>query len=136
MDLVVDANVLFSALIKDSVTSDLLFAEEFHLYAPEFLLIEFEKYKEVILQKTHRTEEEFNRLMQILGRRIKTIPKAELEPFMAQARKVSPDTNDAAYFAVALRIGGAIWSNDKELKMQNKVKVYSTEEPLGFIEKK
>ena len=51
MDLIVDANVLFAALIKEGLTSDLLFVDDFHLYAPEFLLVEFTKYKEEILRK-------------------------------------------------------------------------------------
>jgi predicted nucleic acid-binding protein len=38
MDLVVDANILFAALIKDSITSELMLHEDMHLYAPEFLL--------------------------------------------------------------------------------------------------
>ena len=48
MDLVIDANILFAALIKESVTSELIFKNTLHLYAPEFLFSEFEKYKEVI----------------------------------------------------------------------------------------
>ncbi|MBU3906952.1 MAG: hypothetical protein KKA64_01745 [Nanoarchaeota archaeon] len=45
MKLVLDANVLFSALIKDDVTAKLFLDLSFHLYAPEFILEEFEKHK-------------------------------------------------------------------------------------------
>jgi len=41
MEMVVDANVLFSALIKEGTTRELLLSNEFVLYAPEFLLDEF-----------------------------------------------------------------------------------------------
>ena len=34
MDLVIDANVLFSALIKDSFAYNLLFSGSFHLFTP------------------------------------------------------------------------------------------------------
>ena len=37
MDLVIDANILFAALIKESVTSDILFRHR--LYAPEFIYV-------------------------------------------------------------------------------------------------
>ncbi|MFH1211857.1 MAG: PIN domain-containing protein [Candidatus Woesearchaeota archaeon] len=47
MELVIDANILFAALIKDSTTSDLLFKNT--LYAPEFILEEFKKYKEELI---------------------------------------------------------------------------------------
>ena len=41
MNLVLDSNVLFAALIKDSVTSSLLFEDDLCLYAPEFIFTEF-----------------------------------------------------------------------------------------------
>ena len=53
MDLVIDVNVLFSALIKRGKTEELLFKEAFHLFAPEFLFDEFEAYRERILEKTY-----------------------------------------------------------------------------------
>jgi len=39
--LVLDANILFAALIKDSLTAELIIKDELQLYAPEFLLDEF-----------------------------------------------------------------------------------------------
>ena len=63
MDLVVDANVLFSVLIKRGKTEELIFEEDLHLFAPEFIFEEFEKYKEDILKKTERTTEDFDELM-------------------------------------------------------------------------
>ena len=56
MDLVVDANILFAALIKEDITSELIFKLRLHLFAPEFILEEFEKYKEELKNKTGRTE--------------------------------------------------------------------------------
>ncbi|MBI5332429.1 MAG: hypothetical protein HZB65_02565 [Candidatus Aenigmarchaeota archaeon] len=56
MDLVVDANILFSALIKDSFAHNLLFNERFHLFTPDYIFSEFEKHKEEILKKTERIE--------------------------------------------------------------------------------
>lgn len=41
MRLVLDANILFAALIKDSLTAELIIKDELQLYAPEFLLDEF-----------------------------------------------------------------------------------------------
>ena len=48
-------------------------------------------------------------------------------------KKISPDINDTEYFALALKLKCSIWSNDKKLKKQNKVKVYSTEEIVRVI---
>lgn len=39
MDLIVDANVLFAALIKVSSSSEVFFSDKFHFYAPEFIFV-------------------------------------------------------------------------------------------------
>ncbi len=128
MDLVVDANVLFAALIKDSFSYNLLFSGKFHLFAPEYIFTEFEKHKIEIIGKTERTADEFFRLVEILKRRIIIIPFEELVTYVEEAEKISPDPDDMAYFALALKLNSAIWSNDKRLKGQDKIKVYSTYE--------
>jgi len=64
MELVIDANILFAALIKKSGTSEMLFKHT--LYAPEFIFIEFQKYKEELKAKTHRSEEDFNELFDVI----------------------------------------------------------------------
>ena len=58
MDLVIDANVLFSALIKESFSYNLLFSGKFHLFTPEYIFTELEKHKEELMNKTERTTEE------------------------------------------------------------------------------
>ena len=85
MDLVVDANVLFSALIKDSFAYTILFSGSFHLFTPEYIFTELEKHKDEILEKTERTQEEFFRLLEILKRRIAIISLEELVPYVEEA---------------------------------------------------
>ncbi|UCE73502.1 MAG: hypothetical protein JSV56_10800 [Methanomassiliicoccales archaeon] len=53
MDLVIDANILFAALIKDIITSDIMLHDDIHLYAPEYLIDEFEEYRNLIKGKTN-----------------------------------------------------------------------------------
>lgn len=55
MDLIVDANILFAALIKDGGTSSIMFRNDLDLFAPEFLLEELTKHEQTILDKTHRS---------------------------------------------------------------------------------
>jgi len=125
---VVDANVLFSALIKDSVTRRLFFEERLETYAPEYLFEEFAEHRGEIIQKAHRSEADFWEVMGILKSRISVVPLPEFERFMEKAQGVSPDKDDAVYFAVAFAIKGAIWSNDRNLKGQKAVRVLNTEE--------
>ncbi len=128
MDLVVDANILFAVLIKAGKTEEIIFLGDLHIFAPKFIFEEFEKYKELIIEKTQRTGDEFYKLVDILKKKIQTIPNEETEPFMEEAKQISPDANDADYFALALKLKCAIWSNDKKLKEQETVRIYSTEE--------
>ena len=128
MDLVVDANIIFSALIKDNFSYTILFSGEFHLFTPEYIFTELEKHKEELLEKTERTTEEFFRMVEILKRRITIIPLEELSPYVEEAEKLTPDPDDMVYFALALKMNCAIWSNDKKLKEQNKIEIYNTHE--------
>ena len=125
MDLVIDANILFAALIKESVTSDILFRHR--LYAPEFIFEEFKEYKEELKQKTQRTDEDFSQLLDLFERKVILIPKEEIDPFIKRAEKISPDQKDVLYIALALRLHASLWSNDKKLKeKQNEITVYTT----------
>ena len=131
MKLIVDANVLFSALIKEGLTAELLISDKLQLFAPEFLFTEFTKYKDLILRKTHRNEEEFNHFLELLKEQITSVPKNEIIPFIDEADKISPDPKDTIYLALAIALKSNIWSNDQKLKQsQTKVTVYSTEELL------
>jgi len=134
MDLVLDANILFAILIKEGKNEDLVFNDNLHIFVPEFIFNEFEKYKELLLGKTDRTKEEFDKLLDILRKRIKTISNEETEKYLNKAQEISPDKNDADYFALALNLNCAIWSNDKKLKEQNVVEIYSTKELIKFFE--
>ena len=64
----------------------------------------------------------------MINKIINIIPKEDFVDYIEEAEKISPDPNDIMYFALALKLKCGIWSNDKRLKRQNKIKVYSTEE--------
>ncbi len=127
MDLVVDANITFAALIKESKTHELIFDERLHLFTTEFFFTEFKEHSEEIQEKTEKTEEELNNLLDVLKKNITIVPLEELLPYLDEAEKISPDSDDVAYIALALKLKCAIWSQDRKLKeKQNKVQVYST----------
>ncbi|MEK6968098.1 MAG: PIN domain-containing protein [Nanoarchaeota archaeon] len=127
MDLVVDSNILFAALLKESGTSDILFKHK--LYAPEFIFEEFRKYRDYLKGKTKRNDENFNEFFDLFERNVMLIPREEIESFLENAEKISPDAKDVPYLALALKLRCSLWSNDRDLKeKQDVVKVYSTEE--------
>ncbi len=135
MILVVDANILFSALLRNSIVAELLF--QYSLYAPDYLLDEFKKHKEYLILKSQRDDEEFNNVLNVFNRRITFVSLEEIRPFIEEATIISPDPDDVPYIALALKLNCAIWSNDKALKLkQLKVRVYSTEDLIHRLHNK
>lgn len=61
------------------------------------------------------------------------IPREEIMPFIGEAKNISPDAKDAPYFALAMRLKCPIWSNDKDLKKQNSVEIYSTDDLVRML---
>jgi predicted nucleic acid-binding protein len=134
LDLVLDANILFAALIRDNITSDLMLHGGINLYAPEYIFKEFEDYKVLIKRKTNRSDQEFENILNIFERRINLVPYEEIKQYIKKAKSISPDIGDVPYFALALKDKIPIWSNDKDLKKkQNRVKIYSTHEIIEFL---
>jgi len=66
MQLVIDANIVFAALIKAGSTADLITSPKVELYSLPFLFEEFEKYKSYLLDKTHRTSADFKHFLVVL----------------------------------------------------------------------
>lgn len=131
MRLVIDANILFSALIKDSTTRKLISEPKLSLYTPKFFVGEFLEHLWELKEKTGADESLLKEKMNdFIIKNIKLIPSEEIFPFISEASTISPDKDDVAYFALALKLKCAIWSNDVKLKKQNRVKIYSTKEIL------
>lgn|SRR3989338_4790058 len=133
MDFVVDANVLFAALIKEGKTAELMLNENLHLFSPEFLLEEFFGHKSQILDKTKRSDREFQEIFDILKQVITIVPKEEFQNFISKAEEICPDPDDVPYFALALRLNCGLWSNERKLKEQDTIPVYSTEDLIKLF---
>jgi predicted nucleic acid-binding protein len=133
MNLVADANTIFASLIKNSKTAELLLNKNLKIYIPEFFLQELIKYSELIAKKTDRDLEDFYKFFDILIAILTPIPNSETEEFLRRAIQISPDIKDIDYFALALKLNCPIWSNDKKLKEQNTIKIYSTSDLVEFL---
>lgn len=137
MLLVVDANIIFSALIKGGKTLDIFLlnrrVKKFEFMAPEYLIVEVEKHFDEIAEKTKLSTDELEKVLGFLEREIKFMPFEEFRDSRKEAEQASPDPDDVQYFALALKMGIGIWSNDKTLKKQSAVKVFSTEELLKVL---
>lgn len=136
MELVVDTNVLFSFFKSDSSTRELIVGTSLTLYAPHETFTELLKYTDEICDKSRITKKEFIRIQKTLSSLIKTIPQSTFLKEFDAATSFLPDTakEDAPFIGLALHLGLPLWSNDKALKKQDKVKVVSTSDLIKIIE--
>ncbi|MBI5797594.1 hypothetical protein HZA98_01680 [Candidatus Woesearchaeota archaeon] len=83
MDLVIDANIVISTIIAlQGKTRELLFHEDIHLFAPEFLLEEFAKHRKEILQKSKLQDEDLQLALSLISTRINFIPFSDIEKYV------------------------------------------------------
>ena len=130
MLLVVDANVIMSALVARGRTLDLFFYRNLQLFVPDFIFTEIKEHKKEILRKSGLSEREFELFINLIITRVKIVSAEEIRPYIKKAKEVSPDPDDSIYFALALKMGCPIWSNDKTLKQQSAVRILSTQDIL------
>src|SRR3989338_6637186 len=129
MKIILDVNVILSALIRDSTTRKIILNFEFDFYFPEPSLHKIRKYKDYILKKSGLTEEEYNKIMATLFKYIKLVPTEEIEKNWDKAKKIIEhiDKEDVIFIATALSISDSvIWSDDRHFEKQDKVKVLKT----------
>lgn len=134
MRLIIDTNVFISALIKNSVTRELIVNSPFDLYFPEFELKEIKKYEKLILKKSGLSRENFVILMRKLLKYVHLVKEKDILDQKSKAKDVMDkiDENDSVFIASALSIGGVIWSDDKHFQKQEVVEVYTTRDILNI----
>jgi|TARA_Y100000310_G_scaffold345315_2_gene463694 predicted nucleic acid-binding protein len=133
MQIVIDTNPLISILINPDRPLFLLFLEELEIVAPELLFKEIENNKNIIIKKSKLKETEIDDFIKILKERIEVIPEGLFLNCREKAEKICPHEKDITYFALALYLKCSIWSNEKILKKQDHVVVYSTHELMKLF---
>ncbi len=128
MRVTVDANILFSCLIKDSQTRKLFFNPELTIFAPEFIVDELTKYVLEIKNKSGLPDSDLLLLISRVFSQIRIVPDKDIKPFLPAAASLIDDPKDWLYLACALSQDTLIWSNDAGLKAQNRVKTVTTKE--------
>jgi predicted nucleic acid-binding protein len=133
MKLVVDANVVISALIADSKTRELIVTLEPELLTPEVVHVEIGNYESLIVEKSGMELERVRQFIDLLFQYIETVPASEFYPYIEEADEAIGDTDpdDVLYVACALARDAGVWSDDSDFEGQNLVPVFNTH---GVIE--
>lgn len=128
MTLVVDTNVLMSALIADSTTRELLRDVNRRIVAPARLENELQKYDDLIQEKSGLAESEVALLRERLFEYVEFVPDRKLRKHRPEAREALADTDpdDVIFLATALAVDGTIWSDDGDFLEQELVPVLDT----------
>jgi predicted nucleic acid-binding protein len=133
LKLIVDTNILFKALIKSSKVRAILLTPNHQFYIPEYTLEEVENHLSLLTRKTGLSVEDITRALSILLTNITVVSSENVSARWDEADRIigSIDKGDVPFVAASLSMTcDGIWSDDKDLKRQRKVKVWSTGEMI------
>lgn len=129
MNLVVDTNILLSFFRENPVRQIIVDSSllNLKLNIPQYATEELKKNKPDVLKYSKLSPEQFNGALSILEDFLKIHPKEFFKEFEAQARQLIHE-KDVPFFALALKLNCAIWSNEPAFKKQSKIGIFSTRE--------
>lgn len=141
MKIVVDTNIIFSALLNSNGTiGDLLFNSDkiFQFYSCEYMRFEIETHRDKLLRISKLTPQQLDESSYQLFNRITFINESLIPaPTWLQAEKLVADfdIDDLDFVALAKHIRGYLWTGDKALynglKAGGFKKAYTTSELLA-----
>ena len=122
MNVIVDTNIIFSALItRNSNRRKYLFDTKLYLYSPNFLIAEIFKHKERILKTSKLSNEELSELLNKILQRIRFVNEEliSIEKFFEAFHLCKNiDEDDTPFVALTLELDGKLWTKDDELKTE------------------
>ena len=88
MRLVIDTNIVFSALIAGGKTRDCIITAPVELYAPEYFHSEFENHRETFLSKTNLDDDQLTTLFALFFENIELVPRSDFADHIPKAREI------------------------------------------------
>lgn len=138
MIVVIDTNVIISALIKDSITRKIIVESNLHFKYPQISLQELLKYKGYILDKTGYSKENLEIIMNKLLEHIDLVPLEIIQPWLNASKEIMEqiDINDAVFIATSLALDNSvIWSDDADFERQKVIKILKTKDLVKMFKK-
>jgi len=136
LKIVIDSNILFSALIKNSVTRKMILEYDGFFLFPSFIFEELEKHKTELLKKSGMKRKSFETLLNLLLQKVLIVSTDVLFQYKTQAYELVKDIDpdDTLFIACALTYPESIiWSDDKKLKQQHKINILNTVEMYWIL---
>ena len=133
MLLVADTNILISFFNEKSTARELVTSTSLDICSPKFALHEINKHKQDILEAFSISDAQFSFILRLMTSAVHFTRTEEYRQFLSRAIRVCDDKDDIDFFALALKLGCPLWSNERKLGRQPKVKVFSTAELLELL---
>jgi putative PIN family toxin of toxin-antitoxin system len=119
MNLVIDTNIIFSALLKShSQELEIIQSTDIEVFVPKFLIIEIFKHKEKIIRISKLNEEEILESLYLILKYCTIFNEEDIsEEIKITAFKYVEDIDlkDFIFVATALTLNAYLWSGDKKL---------------------
>ena len=133
----VDSNIIFAGLIRNSSTRAILASTDIEFVVPEWVHSELREHIGELAEKAGVPEKEMERYVEQIFQIVHTMPMEEYKDSLAEALEIMSETDpdDAPFLAVAIATGAdAIWTNDAHFLEQQRVKVVSTRDMMKMLE--
>lgn len=131
MIIIVDANILFSALITpNGKISEIITypTSNNRIISCHYAIVELFKHQPKIIKYSRRSQEESLNILEILLKNIEFYNEVLIERAdLIEAEKLTSgvDHFDTKYVALTLQTGGLLWTGDKKLTMHLKAMGFS-----------
>lgn len=133
MKLVIDSNVLFAALLKDSNVRTALVFSNHLFFIPAYVLQELEEHEEELLVKTTYSKEELKLVISSTLQRLSVIKDALIQKEMEKAKgimdRIDPDDTPIIAAALAIQADGIV-TFDPHFRQQNSITIFDVDELL------
>ncbi|MBA7542957.1 hypothetical protein ES705_35282 [subsurface metagenome] len=138
MTIILDTNIVISALIRNSVVRKILLLPTLDFLLPEFAIEEIYHHKSKICKLSRIDKEGLELLISLILQNVNIISSDEILPYYDKAVKIigEIDMGDVPFVALVLATqNDGIWTNDHDFDNIKGIKIWKTSGILDHLKK-
>ncbi len=142
MNLVVDTNIVFSAILNtNSLIASILteYSELLTFYSPAFLLSELDHHRSKLSKILQINDQAVLELQHLVVQNVHFVDESQISQWNwleAQRITTNVDADDIAFVALSLELKCPLWTGDKQLhrKIAN-IDIFSTKQLVAYLKR-